>query len=106
MVCAGQTRAKTIECIKRYIKQQQTPQEPGAMSYMMSKDQYLTDDGRHNWMAHLMFYTPLMDGAVWGADLSKSPVMLNPQFSGAPEPIDVFMVPAGWWSDGTADPVR
>jgi hypothetical protein len=28
-----------------------------------------------------------------------------PQFSGAPEPIDVFMVPAGWWSDGTADPV-
>ena len=31
---------------------------------MMSKNQYLTDDGRHNWMAHLMFYTPLMDGAV------------------------------------------
>jgi len=76
------------------------------MSYMMSKEQYLTDGGHHNWMAHLMFYAPLMDGAVWGADLSKSPVMLNPQFRGAPEPIDVFMVPAGWWSDGTADPVR
>jgi hypothetical protein len=53
-----------------------------------------------------MFYTPLMDGAAWGADLSKSPVMLNPQFRGAPEPIDVFMVPAGRWSDGTADPVK
>jgi hypothetical protein len=32
--------------------------------------------------------------------------MLNPQFGGAPEPIDVFMVHAGWWSDGTADPVQ
>jgi hypothetical protein len=46
-----------------------------------------------------------MDGAVWGADLSKSPVMLNPQFSGAPEPIDVFMVSAGRWSDGSVAPV-
>src|ERR1700685_1425797 len=106
MVLAGQSKAQIIEGIKTFIKQGLPPLEPGAMSYMMSKDQYLTDDGRHNWMAHLMFYTPLMDGAVWGADLSKSPVMLNPQFSGAPEPIDVFMVPAGWWSDGTAGPVR
>jgi hypothetical protein len=53
-----------------------------------------------------MFYTPLMDSAVWGADLSKSPVMLNPQFHGDPEPIDVFMIPAGWWSDGTPDAVK
>jgi len=75
------------------------------MSYMMSKEQYLTDGGHHNWIAHLMFYTPLMDGAVWGADLPHSPVMLNPQFHGDPEPIDVFMVPTGKWSDGTAVPV-
>ena len=56
----------------------------------------------HHWLDHLMFYTPFMDGAVWGADLPKSPVMRNPQFSGAPEPIDVFMVPTRRWSDGTA----
>jgi hypothetical protein len=36
----------------------------------------------------------------------SNPNLLNPQFSSAPEPIDVFMVPAGWWSDGTADPVK
>jgi hypothetical protein len=106
MVLAGESKAQIIDGIKTFIKQDLPPLEPGAMCYMMSKQQYLTDDDHHNWMAHLMFYTPLMDGAVWGADLSKSPVMLNPQFSGAPEPIDVFMVPAGWWSDGTADPVR
>src|SRR6202451_4358600 len=107
MVLAGQTKAQIIDGIKTFMTQGLPPLEPGAMSYMMSKEQYLTDHGEHhNWIAHLMFYTPLMDGAVWGADLSNSPVMLNPQFSGAPEPIDVFMVPAGWWSDGTAGPVR
>ena len=106
MVLAGQSKAQMIDGIKTFIKQELPPLEPGAMTYMMSKEQYLSDDGHHNWMAHLMFYTPLMDGAVWGADVPNSPVMLNPQFSGAPEPIDVFMVPAGWWSDGTADPVK
>ena len=49
-----------------------------------------------------MIYTPLMDSAVWGADLPHSPVMLNPQFHGDPEPFDVFMIPVGRWSDGTA----
>jgi len=106
MVLAGRSKAQIIDGIKKFITERLPVLEPGAMAYMMSKNQYLTDEGRHNWMSHLMFYTPLMDGAVWGADLSESPVMLNPQFSGAPEPIDVFMVPAGWWSDGTADPVR
>jgi len=106
MILAGKSKAQVIDALKAaYEKKELPPLEPGGMSYMMSKDQYLTDDGDHHWMAHLMFYTPLMDGAVWGADLPKSPVMLNPQFSGAPEPIDVFMVPAGRWSDGTAEPV-
>ena len=106
MILAGKSKAQIIDALKAaYEKKELPPLELGAMSYMMSRDQYLTDHGDHHWMAHLMFYTPLMDGAVWGADLPKSPVMLNPQFSGAPEPIDVFMVPAGRWSDGTAAPV-
>jgi hypothetical protein len=106
MILAGKSKAQIIDALKAaYEKKELPPLEPGGMSYMMSKDQYLTDGGDHHWMAHLMFYTPLMDGAVWGADLSKSPVMLNPQFSGAPEPIDVFMVSAGRWSDGSVAPV-
>jgi hypothetical protein len=106
MILAGKSKAQIIDALKAaYENKELPPLEPGGMSYMLSKDQYLTDSGDHHWMAHLMFYTPLMDGAVWGADLPTSPVMLNPQFSGAPEPIDVFMVPAGRWSDGTAAPV-
>ena len=46
------------------------PLEPGGMSYMMSKEAYLTDDGGHN-LAHLMFYAPPLDGKAWGADLPE-----------------------------------
>src|ERR1700689_2527740 len=56
MVLAGQSKAQIIDGLKTFIKQELPPLEPGAMSYMMSKDQYLTDNGdHHNWMAHLMF---------------------------------------------------
>jgi hypothetical protein len=55
-------------------------------------------------MAHLMFYTPLLGAAAWGADLPKSPIILNSQFT--EEGIDVFVVGTGMWSDGTLAPVN
>jgi hypothetical protein len=104
MVFAGQTKTEIVESNKAaFEKGELPPLEVGAMSYMMSKEAYLTDHDDHN-LAHLMFYTPLLDGKLWGADLPKSPVMLNPQFKGA-EPIEVFVVPVGRWSDGTSAPV-
>ncbi len=105
MVLAGQSKDQVMEGIALFIKKELPALEPGALTYMMSKDAYLTDGGDHN-IAHLMFYTPLMDGAVWGADLPKSPIMLNPQFKGTPEPVDVVMVLTGMWSDGTLAPVN
>jgi len=86
-----------------YASKQLPSLEAGAMSYMMSKQAYLTDAGAHN-MPHLMFYTPLMKGAEWGADLPKSPVSLIPLFNGSPEPIDVFIVMTRTWSDETPLP--
>jgi hypothetical protein len=104
MVLAGRTKTEIIEGNRAaFEKGELPPLEPGAMSYMMSKEAYLTDDDGHN-LAHLMFYTPPLDGKAWGADLPKSPIMLNPQFRGA-EPIDVFIVPVGRWSDGSVAPV-
>jgi hypothetical protein len=103
MVLAGQSKAQVMEEIARFAKKELPPLEPGAFTYMMSKEAYLTDRGDHN-MAHLMFYAPVMDGAVWGADQPKSPVMLNQQF--VREGIDVFMVLTGMWSDGTLAPVN
>src|SRR5579864_9652228 len=104
MALAGRTRAQIMDGTKTaFDKGELPPLEPGGMAYMMSKEAYLTDAGDHN-VAHLMFYTPSLDGAVWGADMPNSPVMLNQQFKGA-QPIDVFIVPVGRWSDGTAAPV-
>jgi hypothetical protein len=103
MVLGGQSKAQIMEGIATFAKKELPVLEPGAFTYMLSKQAYLTDSGDHN-MAHLMFYTPLMDKAVWGADLPKSPIMLNPQF--ALEGIDVFLVLTGMWSDGTLAPVN
>jgi hypothetical protein len=104
MVLAGRTKAEVIAGNKAaFDKGELPPLEPGGMSYMMSKEAYLTDDGGHN-LAHLMFYAPPLDGKAWGADLAKSPIMLIPQFKGA-QPIDVFIISVGKWSDGSAAPV-
>jgi hypothetical protein len=110
LVLAGKSKAEVKESIRTAIEKKELPAlETGAMSYMMSKQSYLndkpiSDDGAHN-IAHLMFYTPLIGSAAWGANMPKSPVYLIPQFDGQPEPIDVFIVLTGMWSDGTPAPL-
>jgi len=113
LLLAGKSKEEAKESVKAAIEKKELPPlEAGAMSYMMSKDAYLTDAGNHN-MAHLMFYTPL--GTVWGANLVDSsnnvsepfpgsPLLLAPSYKGNPEPIDMFLMPTGMWSDGTPAP--
>jgi hypothetical protein len=74
--------------------------EPGAMCYMMSKEQYLGDSGKH-WHPHLMFFLPLTDPPTWGADLPGSPVIEIKDTLGH---LTLFLIPIGRWSDGTAAP--
>jgi hypothetical protein len=114
LVLAGKSKAEVWESIKAAIEKKELPElEAGAMSYMMSKDAYLTDSGNHN-MAHLMFYMPL--GTVWGANLVDSsnnvsepfpgsPLLLAPSYKGNPEPINMFLMGTRVWSDGTAAPM-
>jgi hypothetical protein len=104
LVLAGLSKAQIIEGIKAFEKKELPALEPGGMCYMMSKQGYLNDSVGH-WVPHLMFYVPQTDAMAWGADLPGSPVMLSPQFQGAPEPVTVFMIPALSWSDGTAAPM-
>ena len=103
MVLAGLTKAQVIEGIKAFQAKELPPVEAGAMCYMMSTQGYLNDSAGH-WVPHLMFYVPLTDPKSWGADLPGTPVMLNPQFAGAPEPITELMIAAHTWSDGTPAP--
>jgi hypothetical protein len=78
--------------------------EIGSMSYMMSKSQYLTDDGPH-WHPHLMFYMPgEMNPAVWGANLPAGSVVYGGGVDlpgGGRMPWTLFLVPVPRWSDGT-----
>jgi hypothetical protein len=105
MVLAGLSKAEMIDSIKAGFENKELPTpEPGAMCYMMSRQGYLNDALGH-YVPHLMFYFPLTDKSSWGADLPDSPVTLNPQFQGGPEPITEFVIPVSKWSDGTVAPV-
>jgi hypothetical protein len=73
--------------------------EIGSMVYMMSKRGYLGDDAGGPWQPHVMFLLPRTMGSEWGADVQGSPILSD---SSRPEPITVFVVPVGRWSDGTA----
>ncbi len=103
LALAGKSNSEIIAANKQaYDKKELPPLESGSMSYMMSKRAYLTADGGN--LAHIMIYTPHLDPANWGNEVPNSPVMLNPQFKDA-EPIDVWVVSVGKWSDGTPAPV-
>jgi len=100
LVLAGLSKAQIIDGLKLFQKNELPVIEPGAMSYMMSRHARLNDSAGH-WVPHLMFYVPLTNAMTWGAGVPGSPVLLNLQFNGAPEPVTEFMVPVSRWSDGT-----
>jgi len=98
---AGLTKEQIAEHIKAALASKQFPDlAPGAMCYMMSKQQVLSDSDPH-WHPHLMFFVPATGAAAWGADLPGSPVL---SATDAPERYTIFMVPLGKWSDGTPAP--
>lgn len=111
LVLQGLSKEQIRERLKTAVDTKEIPPvEPGAMCFMMGKGSYLSDngltaDGAHN-MAHLMFFTPQINPGDWAANLSKSPVVMDPAREGDPERIDVYMVLTGMWSDGTPAPLQ
>jgi len=78
--------------------------EPGAMAFMLSRQQNLTDQGKHHWRPHLMFFVAGAADGDMGANLPGSPV-LHP-YAIAPDLISTFLVPVDTWSDGAADGMK
>ena len=101
LVLAGKSKSEIVAATASALDKKELPAlEPGAMCYMLSKQQYLNDRGK-SWHPHLMF---LVQGAVaktWGADLPGSPVIAanDPE-----ERVTIFMVTVGKWSDGSPAP--
>jgi len=101
LVLAGKSRPEIARAIAGALDGGELPAlAPGAMCYMMSKEQYL-NDGAHNWYPHVMFYAAGDVGKSWGANLPGSPVIAanDPQSR-----VTTFMVVVHQWSDGTPGP--
>lgn len=101
LVQAGRSKTEIVQAIDSALGKKELPAlELGAMAYMMSKQQYLSDEGQH-WHPHLMFFVPGDAEKSWGANLPSSPVMAaNDPEEGA----TIFLVWVGAWSDGTPGP--
>ena len=102
LALAGRSKAQMFDDLKTAFDAKELPAlEPGAMGYMLSKQQYLSDRAGR-WHPHLMFFVPQTDTSTWGANLEDSPIF---GFKDAHEHLTVFFVPVGQWSDGTAAPM-
>ena len=89
LVLAGQSKAQMFESIKAGLDKKELPTpESGAMSYMLSKEGYLTQVGGP-WHPHLMFFVPLADAATWGADLPGSPILA---MNDAQDRLTIFLI--------------
>ena len=101
LVLAGKSKAEILEAAASALDRKELPAlEPGAMAYMMSKQQYL-NDGAKNWHPHVMFYVSGDATKSSGANLPGSPVVAA---SDPEERVTILMVWAGQWSDGTSAP--
>jgi hypothetical protein len=97
---AGQSKAQIADHIKAAYEKKELPaMEAGAMAYMLSKQQYVSDQGGH-WHPHLMFFVPQTEVKTWGANMPGSPILASED---ATERIAIFMIPVSRWSDGTAE---
>jgi hypothetical protein len=97
----GKSKAEIAEEVKSAMDSKQLPAlEPNAMSYMMSKQQYL-DDKAKNWHPHIMLFVAGDQTKSWGADRPDSPVMAGYD---SDDRMTTFFFWVENWSDGSPAP--
>jgi hypothetical protein len=103
LALAGKSKPEIAPAIATALDKKELPAlEPGAMAYMMSKQQYLNDRDR-TWHPHAMFFFPGNMTKSWAADDPNSPVLVG---NDAQERVTILFVLADKWSDGTAAPLN
>jgi hypothetical protein len=101
LALAGKSKTGIVEATSLALhKKELSSLEPGAMCYMMSKQQYLSDVVM-SWHPHLMFIVSGDAAKSWGANQPGSPIIAvnDPE-----ERVTIFLVWVGQWSDGTSGP--
>jgi hypothetical protein len=97
----GKSRTEIAQAVKSALDSKQLPAlDPNAMSYMMSKQQFLNDDAR-NWHPHIMLFVAGDQTKSWGADRSDSPVMAGYD---SDDRMTTFFFWVENWSDGSPAP--
>jgi hypothetical protein len=72
----------------------------GAMAYMLSPQQYITDRNPH-WLPHLMLYFDRsLPASTWGAGDGTEPI-IDATTTDPTSPVLTLLVPVRRWSDGT-----
>lgn len=102
LILEGKSATAMSHAIESALDTRQLPPlEPGAMCYMLSRQQYLGDSGK-NWHPHVMFFVAqaAANDAAWGANLDASPILASDD---SQDRMIVFMIPVRAWSDGTPD---
>jgi hypothetical protein len=95
---SGATIADLNARIKKAYADKQFPMPaPGAMAYMLSPRQHLSDKDPH-WKPHLMFfYDRSVNASAFGAGDETAPII-----GGDPNaPVEIFLIPTRAWSDGS-----
>jgi hypothetical protein len=101
LVIAGKSKADIARAVTSGLDSRQLPPlEPGAMCYMMSKQQYLNDHDK-NWHPHMMWFVPGDAATKWGANMPGSPAIAA---NDTEERLTIMLVWVGHWSDGTPAP--
>jgi hypothetical protein len=98
LVLASESKDAMFDSIKvAFDRHELVDPTPGAMSYMLSKQQHVNDrDG--SWHPHVMFFMPLTEASGWGAGVDGSPIVGVKEIDNRQV---VFMIPVTRWSDGT-----
>lgn len=101
-VLAGDTKAQMKEKTRAAMEQHLfKPPEAASLSFMLSKQGYLSDDAAGPWYPHVMFFVPHGETASWAAGLKASPVI---GVEAGPLDPTVLFIPVLRWSDGSPAP--
>jgi len=101
-VLTGSTRQEMIERTRSaYANHTFKSPEPGALTYMLSKNGYLSDQAAGPWLPHMMFFVPPGQTPAWGACAEGSPIICH---DGGELQSSLLLIPVRAWSDGSPAP--
>jgi hypothetical protein len=94
----GKSKTEILAATASALDKKELPAlEPGAMCYMMSKQQYLDDDAKA-WHPHLMLFVAGNAADAWGANRDGVPVLAT---NDPDDRLTIMLLTVDRWSDGT-----